>query len=319
MADTTERGPQALPASAGVRRSRSGARWTPYLFILPHLIFFGAFLAWPLGYGIYISLFEYDFAFPGYRPFVGLQNYLNFFDPLSIQFEDFWRALANTGIFVLWSLPPLVLIALFLAVLLNGRYPGRNFFRSLYFAPWALSSVVASLLGWWLFQDQGGLVNTYLGRLGLPQPGWLGSLPWAWIAITVVTVWWTVGFNTIIFLAALQDIPDNYYDAAAIDGANTWQRFLYITLPLLRPVLLFVVTITLIASANLFTQPIIMTRGGPAQGTESIIMRIYREGFQTFRMGSAAAMSVMLALVLLALTVLNFRVFGQADVDRRKP
>lgn len=293
--------------------SRTGSRWVPYLFVLPHLIFFAAFILWPLGYGIYISLFEYDFAFPAYRPFVGLQNYLNFFDPLSIQFNTFWNALRNTGIFVVWSLPPLVLLALLLAVLLDGSFLGRNFFRGLYFAPWALSSVVASLLGWWIFQDQGGLMNHFLSALGMPRPAWLGSLPWAWIAITIATVWWTVGFNTIIFLAALQDIPDNYYDAAAIDGANPLQRFLYITLPLLRPVMLFVVTITLIASANLFTQPIIMTRGGPAQGTESIIMRIYREGFETFRMGSAAAMSVVLALILLSLTVLNFRLFGRTD------
>lgn len=315
MADALDKDPpvRAAPRDARASPSRAGSRWTPYLFILPHLIFFGAFLLWPIGYGIYISLFEYDYAFPGYRPFVGLQNYLNFFDPLSIQFNTFWNALTNTGIFVLWSLPPLVLLALFLAVLLDGSFKGRNFFRGLYFAPWALSSVVASLLGWWIFQDQGGLMNIFLGRLGLEQPAWLGSLPWAWIAITIATVWWTVGFNTIIFLAALQDIPDNFYDAAAIDGASPIQRFLYITLPLLRPVLLFVVTITLIASANLFTQPIIMTRGGPAQGTESIIMRIYREGFEAFRMGSAAAMSVMLAMVLLSLTVLNFRLFGKAD------
>lgn len=311
MSDTTDAKttPQQDRASAPSARSRPNL--TPYLFVLPHLLFFGAFLAWPLGYGIYISLFEYDFAFPDYRPFVGLANYIDLFDPSSVQFDNFWRAMKNTGIFVVWSLPPLVLVALFLAVLLNGRFPGRNFFRGLYFAPWALSSVVASLVGWWVFQSEGGLVNVFLSSLGLPEPAWLGSLPWAWIAITVVTVWWTVGFNTIIFLAALQDIPDSYYDAAAIDGANVWQQFLHITLPSLRPVLLFIVTITLIASANLFTQPIIMTRGGPALGTESIIMRIYREGFQTFRMGSASAMSVILAVILLVLTIVNFRVFGR--------
>ena len=304
---------QSVQNRSAARRSPArGKRFniTPYLFILPHLVFFAVFLAWPFAYGIYISLFEYDFSFPDYRPFVGLQNYRNLVDPSSIQYADFWNALTNTGVFVLWSLPPLVIVALFLAVLLNGKYRGRNLFRGVYFAPWSLSAVVASLLGWWIFQDQSGLMNAFLGWLGLSQVAWLGSLPWAWVAITVVTVWWTVGFNAIIFLAALQDIPAAYYDAAAIDGANTLQRFWHVTLPQLRPVLIFVVTITLIASANLFAQPFVMTRGGPAQGTEPVIMLIYNEGFGAFRMGSAAAMSVVLAALLLTLTVLNFKVFG---------
>ena len=307
---------QSVQNRSVARRSPArGRRFnvTPYLFILPHFVFFAVFLAWPFAYGIYISLFEYDFSFPDYRPFVGLQNYRNLVDPSSIQYADFWNALTNTGVFVLWSLPPLVIVALFLAVLLNGKYRGRNLFRGVYFAPWSLSAVVASLLGWWIFQDQSGLMNAFLGWLGLSQVAWLGSLPWAWVAITVVTVWWTVGFNAIIFLAALQDIPATYYDAAAIDGANTLQRFWHVTLPQLRPVLIFVVTITLIASANLFAQPFIMTRGGPAQGTEPIIMLIYNEGFGAFRMGSAAAMSVVLAALLLTLTVLNFKVFGSGE------
>lgn len=287
--------------------------WTPYLFILPHLIFFAAFLGWPLFYGIYTSLFEFDFSFPDYRPFIGLQNYQNLFDPTSIQYSDFWRSLKNTGIFVLWSLPPLVILALLLAVLLNGNYRGRNFFRGLYFAPWSLSAVVASLLGWWVFQNQGGLMNNFLGSVGLPQVSWLGSLPWAWIAITLVTVWWTVGFNTIIFLAALQDIPSSLYEAASIDGANSVQQFFGVTVPMLRPVIIFIITITLIASANLFAQPLIMTSGGPGGGTESVIMRIYTEGFGAFRMGSAAAMSILVAALLLILTVINFRVFGESE------
>jgi multiple sugar transport system permease protein len=302
-------------AAVGGQSTRAKRRfsWTPYLFILPHLVFFIAFLGWPLFYGIYISLFEFDFSFPSYRPFIGLQNYQNLFNPGSIQFTDFWDSLKNTGIFVLWSLPPLVILALLLAVLLNGNYRGRNFFRGLYFAPWSLSAVVASLLGWWIFQGQGGLANQFLGSLGLSQIPWLGALPWAWIAITLVTVWWTVGFNTIIFLAALQDIPSSLYEAAAIDGANTVQQFFGVTVPMLRPVIIFIITITLIASANLFAQPLIMTSGGPGGGTESVIMRIYTEGFGAFRMGSAAAMSILVAALLLILTVINFKVFGESE------
>ena len=311
MATSQQTQPRTVAAPRAAQRSRFTL--TPYLFILPHLIFFIAFLGWPFFYGIYISLFNFDFLNPGYRPFVGLENYQNLFSSSSIQYYDFWRSVKNTVFFVLWSVPPLVVIALLLAVLLNGKYRGRNFFRGIYFAPWSLSAVVASLLWWWIFQDQGGLMNTYLARLGLSPVSWLGSLPWAWIGITTATVWWTVGFNTIIFLAALQDIPESLYEAASIDGATTRQQFFGITVPMLRPVLVFIITITLLASFNLFAQPDIMTRGGPSQGTESVIMRIRSEGFQAFRMGSAAAMSVLIAAILLVLTALNFRLFGRNE------
>lgn len=307
----------ASAASTAARGARGPSRLslTPYLFILPHLIFFGAFLAWPFFYGIYISLFDFDFLRPEYRPFVGLRNYQNLFDPTSLQFQDFWRSMVNTAEFVLYSVPPLVLGALLLAVLLNGRYAGRNLFRGLYFAPYALSVTVAAVLWRWIFQ-QGGLINFYLGELGLPQPSWLGSMPWAWVSLVIATVWWTIGFNTVIFLAALQEIPESLYEAAAIDGANVWDQFRFITVPMLRPVLLFVITITLIASANLFGQPFIMTeKGGPVNQTEPVMLRIYTEGILFNRMGSAAAMSVFVAILLLALTTINFRVFGRGEQD----
>ncbi|MEJ7653605.1 MAG: sugar ABC transporter permease [Chloroflexia bacterium] len=220
----------------------------------------------------------------------------------------------NTLVFVAYSVPPLVFVALVLAVLLNGKYRGRNFFRAVYFAPWALSAVVAALLWWWIFQDQSGLFNAYLSMLGLGEVAWLGSVPPAWIAITVCTLWWTVGFNTIIFLAALQDIPDTLYEAASIDGANSFQQFWSITIPMLRSVITFIITITLLASMNLFAQPYVMTRGGPPPGaTEPIIMRIYMEGVGQSRMGSAAAMSVVVAVILVVFTVINFRLFGRSE------
>lgn len=294
-----------------VGRKRRRLSFTPYLFILPHMVFFGAFLAWPFFYGLYMSLFEFDFLRPERRPFVGLTNYLNLFNPASIQYRDFSRALVNTGEFIVWSVPPLVLIALLLAVLLNNRFPGRHIFRTIYFAPYALSVTVAAVLWWWIFQSQGGLLNLYLGRLGLPTPNWLSNMPHAWVAITTATVWWTIGFNTVIFLAALQEIPQALYEAAAIDGASPIQQFFYVTIPMLQPVLIFVITISLIASANLFGQPYIMTGGGPLQQTETIIYRIYIEGIIRNRMGSAAAMSVLLAAMLLILTALNFKIFGR--------
>lgn len=298
-------------ANGAVFRPRSKA--TPYLFILPHFVFFAGFLLWPFFYGIYTSLFEYDFLRPERRPFVGLDNYHNLVDSSSVQYDDFWRSMRNTGEFLIWSVPPLVIVALFLAVMLNGRYPGRNVFRTLFFAPYALSATAAAVLWWWIFQPTGGVLNHFLSAIGIDGPRWLSSMPETWAAITIATVWWTIGFNTIIFLAALQDIPSVLYEAASIDGAGPFQQFWRVTLPMLRPVSVLVLTITLIASANLFAQPLIMTAGGPLQRTESIIYRIYIEGIQRSQMGSAAAMSIVVASLLLVLTFVNFRVFGRKD------
>lgn len=288
---------------------------TPYLFIFPHLIFFALFLAWPFFFGIFTSLFEFDFLRPERRPFVGLENYIDLFNPASVQFRDFWRAMKNTGEFIVWSVPPLVIVAVFLAVLLNGRFRGRGFFRMIFFAPYTLSVTAAAVIWWWIFQPQGGIVNHLLDSLGIGGPNWLSHMPEAWIAITIATVWWTIGFNTIIILAALQDIPTSLYEAAAIDGAGAARRFWHITLPLLKPVLVLVITITLLASANLFGQPYIMTAGGPTQQTEPIIFRIYIEGILRSQMGSAAAMSVVVAATLLILTALNFKFFGKSETE----
>jgi multiple sugar transport system permease protein len=294
------------------RKTRKKISIIPYLFIAPHLLFFTAFLAWPFFYGIYISLFRFDFLQPKNRPFVGLKNYANLFNPESVQFDKFWNALGNTGEFILWSVLPLVGIALLLAVLLNRNYPGRGLFRTIFFAPYTLSVTVASVLWWWIFQ-QTGIVNQVLQALGFKSVNWLGDLPGAWAAITVATVWWTIGFNTIIFLTALQEIPKSLYEAASLDGASSRQQFFLITVPMLRSVLVFVLTITLIASANLFGQPYIMTAGGPADGTQTVIYRIFFEGILRGQMGTAAAMSIFVAVLLLSLTYLNFKFFGATE------
>jgi multiple sugar transport system permease protein len=292
--------------------------WTPYLFILPHLIFFVVFIGYPFFRGLFISLQSYDYLRPDANRFVGLDNYIALFTPDTVKFSEFWNALINTIEFVFYSVPPLVIIPLLLAVLINTKTPGRNIFRAIYFAPWVLSVAVISLIWWWIFQSQGGLANYYLGQLGLATPRWLSTLPWAWVSIVVATVWWTLGFNMIILLAALQDIPDQLYEAASIDGATGAQAFYRVTLPLLRPVLLFVVITTIIASFNLFGQPLLMTRGDPREitgggATEPVMMRIYNEGFVRPFQGSAAAMSVIVALIMIGVSYANFRFFRQRD------
>lgn len=304
---------QDAPARSGASK-RLGL--TPYLFILPHLIFFGLFIGFPFFSGLWISFHDYDYLRPERTAFVGLQNYLNLFTPGNIKFNEFWNALGNTAEFVVYSVPPLVIIPLGLAVLLNTKTPGRNFFRGIFFAPWVLSVAVVGLLWWWIFQSQGGLVNAYLVDFGVKPPRWLSSMPWAWVSIVIATVWWTVGFNMIIFLAALQDIPSVLYEAAAIDGASGTQSFFNVTLPMLRPVLVFIIIITIIASFNLFGQPYFMTEGGPAQpsgggSTEPVMYRIYNEGFVRPFQGSAAAMSFVVATIMIAISYLNFKVFGQ--------
>jgi multiple sugar transport system permease protein len=316
MATTVQQ--QAVAAGAKGKSVKRRFNLTPYLFILPHFIFFAVFIGYPFFNGLYISLFRFDYLQPETNVFVGLQNYINIFSSGTVEFQEFWNALRNTVEFVIYSVPLLVVIPLFLAVLLNQKLPGINIFRAIYFAPWVLSVAVVGLLWFWIFQSAGGLVNYYLGALHLPTPDWLASQPWAWISIVVATIWWTMGFNMIILLAALQDIPDQLYEAAAIDGATSWQAFWRVTVPALRPVLLLIVTISIIASFNLFGQPFFMTNGGPPEpsgggSTEPIMLRIYIDGFVRHFMGTAAAMSFVVAAIMIVISYLNFRLFSSRE------
>jgi multiple sugar transport system permease protein len=300
------------------RRRRIGESWfVPYLFILPHFAIFLLFVGWPLVFGLYVSMQDFN-LFADRRgvpsPFVGLENYIELFDPNSLWFGRFWQTMWNTVIFVLISTPTLVIVALFLANLLNGRYRGRNFFRGLYFAPWTLSVAVIGLLWWWIFQSQGGLINSFLGVFGIEGPGWLTQQPWAWLSLLIATLWWTVGFNTMILLAGMQSISVDLYEAASIDGASRWQQFKSITVPMLRPILLLVVTLQVIASFNLVGQPQIITNGGPPTAeTTPVLMHIYNVGFtpqNRYQLGPAAAMSFVVAAIMVVISIVNFRFFN---------
>jgi multiple sugar transport system permease protein len=291
---------------------------TPYLFILPHLIFFVVFIGYPFFSGLYISFFQYDYLRPEATLFVGLQNYIDLFKTGSVKFIEFWNSIKVTLTFVIYSVPFLVIIPLGLAILLNTKIAGTKFFRAVYFAPWVLSCAVISLIWWWIFQSQGGLLNYYLKLIGFDTPRWLSTMPYAMITIVVATIWWTMGYNMVIFLAALQDIPNDLYEAAEIDGANSWQRFVNITITMLQPVLIFIIIITIIASFNLLGQPLMMTRGAPAQptgggATEPVMLRIFNEGFVRPFQGSAAAMSVIVAIIMMVFSFTNFRIFRQRD------
>jgi multiple sugar transport system permease protein len=289
---------------------RGYGRSTPYLFLAPYLVLFLAFVAGPAVFGIWMSLHDWDFQLPG-KPFVGLQNYKDLFDPLSTTSLPFWHGMRATGIFTLASVPFLVALPLGLAVLLNRAFPGRTFFRAVYFAPYVLGVAVIGLMFRYILDTNFGILNAFLRLFGVGEIGWTNDQPWAWIALVGLTVWWTMGFNAVIYLAGLQDIPAEQYEAAEIDGANRWQQFWNITVPGLRPVFVFVVTITILASANMFGQAVLVTQGAPGDSTTTAIMVITDTGFQQFRMGSATAMSYLLALCLAIISLANFAIFRE--------
>jgi multiple sugar transport system permease protein len=240
--------------SSSRRKPGDAGPLTAYLFMAPYLVLFTIFIVVPVVFGIWISLHNWDPMLP-VKPFVGLQNYVDLVTPGSTTFGPFWKSMEATGKFTLYSVPLLVLIPLLLALMLNQEFRGRNFFRATFFAPYVLGVAVIGILWRFLLDPNVGLLNYYLGVLGLPDNiPWITDLPWAWASLVGVTVWWTLGFNTVIYLAGLQDIDPALYDAAKVDGANRWQRFVNVTLPGIRPVLLYVITVTILASANMFGQ-----------------------------------------------------------------
>jgi multiple sugar transport system permease protein len=301
-------GPQGLaPTGRGVK---SGGL-TPYLFLAPYMLLFTVFVLAPAIFLIWISLHDWDFLLPG-KPFVGIQNYLDLFKSGSVTSGPFWSSMEATGKFVLYSVPLLVAIPLALAILLNQKFPGRNFFRACYFAPYVLGVAVVGILWHFLLDPNVGLVNYYLDKIGIDAAiPWTTETPWVWAALVGPTVWWTLGFNTVIYLAGLQDIPRELYEAAKVDGAGAWAQFRNVTLPGLRPVLIFIITTTVLASANVFGQPYLITQGRPGIETRSAIMYIGQEGLRDFRMGNAAAASFILTLALILVSLVTFVAFRE--------
>jgi multiple sugar transport system permease protein len=307
---------ESAPRSAGPGRKQN--QKVAWLFLAPYLVLFGAFVLLPIVLGLWISLHAWDPNLPG-KPFVGLENYTALVDPSSLEFGPFWSSMQATGIFTLFSVPLLIVVPLAVALAMNQRFRGRNLFRAVFFAPYVLGVAVVGVLWRFLLDANIGLVNYAMGLLGLPDDTpWLTSLPEAWVALVGVTVWWTLGFNAVIFLAGLQDIPKELYEAAESDGAGAWSRFWHVTVPGLRPVLAFVVMITIIASANMFGQSFIMTNGQPGQETRTAIFYIAETGLQDFQMGSAAAASWVLTLMLMVTSVLVFWLFRDRDRKRVK-
>jgi multiple sugar transport system permease protein len=304
----------ALPRSgadtaARPARTLRGRPWTPYLFLAPFFLLFAVFVVLPVGLGIWASLHRWSLGLPR-QPFVGLENYTDLFTGSSVLSVEFWKGMQATAIFTVASAPLLVVLPLGLALLLNRAFPGRTFFRAVFFAPYVLGVAVIGLLWNYLFDAQLGPVNQILGALGLPADvAWTTSLPAGWVALVVATLWWTLGFNTVIYLAALADVPAELYDAAKVDGAGAWQRLWAVTVPGISRVLQFVVMITIIASANMFGQSELITQEQPGTATRTAIGFIAHTGIAGFDIGSSSAMSMILACSLMAVSALVFLLF----------
>jgi multiple sugar transport system permease protein len=327
MATTT---PAPAPATAPLQEQRRGGGapnadpavmraglGTALVFVGPYLVLFCTFVLAPIVYGLWISLHQWDFLLPG-KPFVGLQNYVDLFTGGSTTSETFWNSMRATAIFTVLAVPLLMALPLALAVALNKKFKGRNAVRAIFFAPFVLGVAVIGLLWRYLLDPNVGVINYYLDALGFDRIPFTTATPWVWLALVVPTIWWTAGYNMVIFLAGLQDISPDLYEAAELDGASSWQRFRHVTLPGLRPVMIFVLTITILASANVFGQPYLITQGQPGGETRSAIMQIGEEGLRRFNMGSASAMSTVLTVALLLISLLSLSFLRERTPKERK-
>lgn len=295
-----------------VKRSWSAMRvreaLAGYLFLAPFLFFFVIFVARAVYQSVYISFFDWQVLALD-RPYVGLDNYKELLDdPL------WWTSLRNTFIFAITTVIGSSVLALACALAVNQPVKGRTFFRALFYAPNLLSVAVVGIIWGWLMDTQFGVINYGLKSIGLPRINWLGDANVVLFSLSIATIWWTYGFPMLIFLAGLQTIPDTLYEAGRIDGANGRQLFRHITLPLLRPTILFVSVIGIISHIQVFGQPYIMPAGGaggPGTASYTVIIYLYQTAWRYFRMGYGSAIAVGLTVVMAALTLIQFVVFGK--------
>jgi multiple sugar transport system permease protein len=282
-----------------------------YLFVGPFLVAYAAFLIFPVLLLLWMSFYNASLVGADAQ-FLGLANYNELFgDP------DFWTSLWHTVLFTLLSTPPLVLLALVFALLANRAIPARWFFRLSFFAPWLLPPSVVALIWVWLYQPGFGLINSYLTSLGLPEVAWLAGENVAMLSVVIATVWWTLGFNFVLYLAGLQEIPQELYDASAVDGAGPLSQVRRITVPLLARTTILVVTLQIFSSLNVFDQIYIMNTSGGLNYTVTrpIIQYVYEQGFTSYRVGFASAMSYVFFVLVLVVGLAQFAVANRRRGD----
>jgi len=270
--------------------------------LVPIIVFFSIYVYLPALYSVYLSLFKTKLIIP--VNFIGFQNYLNLLkDPY------FWAALRNTFFYTLGSVIGNLVFGLGLALLLDTKIPGKIFFRSIFFMPYIIPYAAFVILWYWLLDPVYGLINYLLSFIGIKAIPWLTTSDWVIPAFILMNIWKRMGFTMVLFLAGLQTIPEELYDAAIVDGANWWGKFRYITLPLLRPMTFFVITITIIFNLQLFIEPFVMTKGGPGNASISVVYLLYKTAFASYNMGQASAIALILFIIIGLFTPLLMKYF----------
>jgi multiple sugar transport system permease protein len=268
-----------------------------YLFLLPNIIGFLIFSSIPVVATLSISLLDWDLIRA--PRFVGIDNYVKLLTDDAV----FRKVLVNTAYYVIGTVPAGIILSLLLAMAMNASVKGISFFRAAFFIPVISASVAVAMMWRWLFNTDFGLINLMLTSIGLPRVPWLSSTAWAMPALIIMAVWKNLGFNMVIFLAGLQGIPAQLYEAASIDGANGWHRFRYITVPMLAPTTFFVLVISVIGSFQVFDLAFVLTKGGPGDATNTMVMYIYNQAFQFFHMGYAASIAWVLFAIIFVITL----------------
>ncbi|MGQ9632414.1 MAG: carbohydrate ABC transporter permease [bacterium] len=276
-----------------------------YLFALPWFIGFSAFVLYPILASFYYGFTDYTVLTP--PQWVAFKNYIIMFT----QDELFWVCLYNTLYYVVFLVPLSVIVGVGLALALNVRVRGMPLYRTIYFLPTLVPTIASAILWMWVLDPQYGLVNSLLYKVGIRGPGWIADIKWSKPSIIIMQLWGGVGSPIVIYLASLQDVPQELYEAAEVDGANWWHKIVHITLPMISPVILFNVIITLIGAFQMFTQPFIMTDGGPANSTLFYALYLYRNAFRYFKMGYASGMAWLMFLLILASTIFILKASGR--------
>ena len=316
MAKAGDRSVSALPVSKGwlrqgiIPKNRAAREeWLiGYLFLLPDALGLFIFLGLPTLFAVYTSFFAWDGVRP--RVFIGLANYLTMFSD-----SVFLGSLKATFLYTVLFVPGIFVVSLGLALLLAQKIRFRLLFRTAFFLPIVTSGVIVGLIWNFMYDPQVGVLYYILETLHLPDQGWIGTSGSALPSLALTSIWWNAGYYMIIFLAGLQDIPRDFYEAAHIDGANSWQSFWHITWPLLKPTRFFVVVMTILASFQVFDLVYIMTQGGPNYATNTTVFYIYRQAFYYSKMGYASAMATFLFIVLTVVTLIQFRLQRAGTVD----
>jgi multiple sugar transport system permease protein len=287
-------------------RSRGKARkvtGTAIGFLAPSLLHLTVFVFTPIAFAAYLSLHRWDIVVPD-KPYVGLENFREI-----AQDPAFWNSLKNTFVYTL-NVPIAMIVSLGVALMLNRRLKGVAFLRALYFLPSVTSLVAIALVWMWIYHPTFGVANFVLALIGLGPVPWLNSSSTAMISVIIFSIWLSLGYQMVVFLAGLQGIPEQLYDAARIDGANSWQRFWRVTLPLLKPTTFFILVTSVIGSFQVFTSIYIMTAGGPVGSTDVLVYHIYQAAWEELRMGYASAMSWVLFVIIMIATWLQFKILG---------